>query len=87
MDMPPGHKVSKSSKTFCKLKKYLFGLKQSPRTLFHKFAKAMKKFGNTQYQAYHTLFLKESNEGKNPFLLFMLMRLSCQEITKKRSSN
>lgn len=64
MDIPPGLEGSKYSTKVCKLKISLYGLNQSPRVWFDKFAKSMKKFGYTRCQADHILFLNGSNEGK-----------------------
>ncbi|RVW96113.1 hypothetical protein CK203_037829 [Vitis vinifera] len=47
----------------CKLKKSLYGLKQSPRAWFEHFDKVIKHYGYTQSQADHTMFYKHSNEG------------------------
>ncbi|CAA0818853.1 cysteine-rich RLK (RECEPTOR-like protein kinase) 8 [Striga hermonthica] len=42
----------------CRLKKSLYGLKQSPRAWFGRFTQAMKKYGYRQSHSDHTLFLK-----------------------------
>ena len=47
----------------CKLKKTLYGLKQSPRAWFGRFTEVMKKYGYKQSNSDHTLFLKQK-EGK-----------------------
>lgn len=44
----------------CELKKSLYGLKQSPRAWFERFTKAVKRYGYTQCQTNHTLFVKHS---------------------------
>ncbi|KAG8497290.1 hypothetical protein CXB51_008531 [Gossypium anomalum] len=62
MDFPPGFEGSKGQA--CKLKKSLYGLKQSPRAGFNRFAKAMTSRHYTQGQADHTLFYKHSDNGK-----------------------
>ena len=48
----------------CKLKKSLYGLKQSPRAWFDRFGKTVKGQGYCQSQADHPLFYKRSLEGK-----------------------
>src|SRR5262249_20478263 len=53
----------KHSKQVCKLKKSLYGLKQSPRAWFGRFTKSMKAFGYHQCNSDHTLFLKKQ-QGK-----------------------
>jgi len=64
MDLPPGVKYSSSCRTeVCKLKKSLYGLKQSPRAWFGRFSSTMKAFGYKQSNSDHTLFIKHK-EGK-----------------------
>ena len=53
----------------CKLKKSLYGLKQSPRAWFDRFNKTVKKYGYSQCQADHTLFIKHSTKGKLAILI------------------
>ncbi|CAL8996776.1 unnamed protein product [Prunus brigantina] len=49
MDPPPGCKLSSESKHYvCKLKKSLYGLKQSPRAWFGRLTKSMRAFGYKQ---------------------------------------
>ena len=43
----------------CRLKKSLYGLKQSPRAWFGRFTKSMRAFGYRQSNSDHTLFLKK----------------------------
>ncbi|KAE8662927.1 putative kinase [Hibiscus syriacus] len=62
MDFSPGFEGSKGQ--VCKLKKSLYGLKQSPRVWFNRFAKAMASRQYIQGQADHTLFYKHSANGK-----------------------
>ncbi|KAM5578991.1 hypothetical protein ABKV19_009000 [Rosa sericea] len=58
MDLPPGYGTSTGEQMLCKLKKSLYGLKQSPRAWFGRFTKFMKKIGYRQSNSDHTLFLK-----------------------------
>ncbi|RVW29136.1 Retrovirus-related Pol polyprotein from transposon TNT 1-94 [Vitis vinifera] len=61
MDLPPGCTVSeKQCQKVCKLKKSLYGLKQSPRAWFRRFTKSMRAFGYHQINSDHTLFLKSN---------------------------
>ena len=49
MDPPPGCKMGpNTSNMVCKLRKSLYGLKQSPRVWFGRFSKSMKDFGYKQ---------------------------------------
>ncbi|CAL8152275.1 unnamed protein product [Prunus armeniaca] len=62
MDLPPGIPVTSKKGVVCKLRKSLYGLKQSPRAWFGRFVAPMKKFGNAQSNSDHTLFLKRHKE-------------------------
>ena len=59
MNFPPGFEGNTGNKV-CKLKNGLYGLKQSPRAWYGRFAKVMKEFGYKQSQGDHTLFIKHS---------------------------
>ncbi|RVW15527.1 Retrovirus-related Pol polyprotein from transposon TNT 1-94 [Vitis vinifera] len=48
MEIPPGLETSFNNNKVCKLKKSLYGLKQSPRAWFGRFAKSVTKQGYTQ---------------------------------------
>ncbi|KAJ9561212.1 hypothetical protein OSB04_006372 [Centaurea solstitialis] len=48
MDPPPGFVKSSNPREVCRLKKSLYGLKQSPRAWFGRFTLAMKKYGNDE---------------------------------------
>ncbi|KAM5555122.1 hypothetical protein ABKV19_023158, partial [Rosa sericea] len=64
MDMPPGVKnLPYDTGKVCKLKKSLYGLKQSPRAWFGRFSKSMRAFGYKQSNSDHTLFIKR-RQGK-----------------------
>ncbi|KAJ7954112.1 Retrovirus-related Pol polyprotein from transposon TNT 1-94 [Quillaja saponaria] len=58
MEIPPGFSCQKTEGKVCKLKKSLYGLKQSPRAWFDRFRKAMLSFGYQQSNADHTMFVK-----------------------------
>ncbi|KAJ0503054.1 putative RNA-directed DNA polymerase [Helianthus annuus] len=58
MEPPPGFTRNFGAKEVCRLKKSLYGLKQSPRAWFGRFTLAMKKYGYQQSNCDHTLFLK-----------------------------
>ena len=64
MEIPLGLETSFNNNRSCKLKKSLYGLKQSPRAWFGRFAKSVTKQGYTQCQADHTLFVKFSSKKK-----------------------
>jgi len=56
MDPPPGFEERYGTRV-CKLKKSLYGLKQSPRAWFERFTQFVKKQGYTQGKANHTMFI------------------------------
>ncbi|KAJ0634467.1 putative RNA-directed DNA polymerase [Helianthus annuus] len=58
MDAPPGFNENFKAGETCRLKKSLYGLKQSTRAWFGRFTLVMKKYGFKQSNSDHTLFLK-----------------------------
>lgn len=50
MEIPPGFKDSENDNKVCRLKKTLYGLKQSPKAWFGRFAQLMLKSGYKQSQ-------------------------------------
>lgn len=63
MDPPPGF-VQKFGMKVCRLRKSLYGLKQSLRAWFEKLTTSTKKQGYSQEQTDHTMFIKQSKRGK-----------------------
>ncbi|RVW17568.1 Retrovirus-related Pol polyprotein from transposon RE1 [Vitis vinifera] len=63
MNIPPEFEGNIGNKV-CKLKEALYGLKQSPRAWFGRFAKVMKESRYKQSQGEHTLFIKHSAAGE-----------------------
>lgn len=51
-----------------RLKKSLYGLKQSPRSWFGRFTKVLKGHGYTQGQVDHTFFVKISKDDISFFI-------------------
>lgn len=68
MDAPPGFEQMFESKV-CKLKKSLYGLKQSLRAWFDRFTQFVKRQKYTQSQANHTMFVKRSVNGTISILI------------------
>ena len=58
MEIPPGFGTKRTVGKVCRLKKSLYGLKQSPRAWFDRFRKAMVGMGYQQTNADHTVFLR-----------------------------
>ncbi|RVW49858.1 Retrovirus-related Pol polyprotein from transposon RE1 [Vitis vinifera] len=69
MMLPPGFCKEEEETRVCKLKKSLYGLKQSPRAWFDRFAKVIKNQGYQQGQSDHTMFFKQSNDGRMTILI------------------
>ncbi|KAL4360740.1 hypothetical protein GQ457_04G014980 [Hibiscus cannabinus] len=69
MDLPPGSEKKFGEDKVCRLKKSLYGLKQSPRAWFERFGKVIKRYGYIQSQADHTIFYKYSETGKLTILI------------------
>jgi len=83
MLMPPGMKIQKENQV-CKLKKSLYGLKQSGRQWFTKLSSSLQDIGFSQFNADHSLFTR-GNELKFTALLvyvddIILARNSSHEI-------
>ncbi|CAL9004610.1 unnamed protein product, partial [Prunus brigantina] len=79
MDFPPGY--SNGGKMgVCRLRKSLYGLKQSPRAWFGRFTQAMRKNGYYQSHSDHTLFVKRRN-GKVTALIIYVddMIITCDD--------
>ncbi|KAJ9541315.1 hypothetical protein OSB04_027821 [Centaurea solstitialis] len=69
MDIPSGFQNEKNKGLVCRLKRSLYGLKQSPRAWFEKFGGTMKHLRFIQGQADHTLFYKHSVKGEITILI------------------
>ncbi|PRQ42417.1 putative RNA-directed DNA polymerase [Rosa chinensis] len=68
MSLPPGYASNTHGDVVCRLKKSLYGLKQSPRAWFGRFTQSMRRFGYKQSNSDHTLFLKHQ-KGKVTVLI------------------
>ena len=62
MDIPSGFFTSATIGKVCKLKKTIYGLKQSPRVWFGKFQRAIVEFGYKQSNSDSTMFVKRKGE-------------------------
>ena len=72
MDLPPGSMIPEIySHKVCKLKKSLYGLKQSPRAWFGRFTNAMITFGYHQSNSDHTLFLKKRQDKITTLIVYV----------------
>ena len=64
MEQPPGFVAQGESGHVCRLKKSLYGLKQSPRAWFGRFTEVVLQFGLTRCHGDHSMFYRVSNAGR-----------------------
>ena len=74
IEIPLVFETSTNSNKVCKLKKPLYGLKQSPRVWFDRFTKAVKRVGYDQCQRNHTIFVTHSLSGKKATLIVYVLQ-------------
>ena len=83
MDILPGFEDKFAKGKVCKLRKSLYGLKQSPRAWFERFTRVLRHDGYTQCQANHTLFVKHSTSDKITILIVyvddIVLTRNCKE--------
>ena len=63
MEQPPGFVVQGEIGKVCRLRKSLYGLKQSPHAWFGKFSQAVEKFGTQKSKSNHSVFYRNSNSS------------------------
>lgn len=63
MNIPPGFESTGMANKVCRLRKSLYGLKQSPEAWFNRFTNVFKD-GYTRCQSDYTLFVKHSEDGR-----------------------
>ena len=71
MTLPLGFSKRGEENKVCKLKKSLYGLKQSPRAWFNRFTKVIKGEGYCQGQSDHTMFFKQRNGKKTILIVYV----------------
>ena len=71
MHAPPGFLDEFAPGEGCRLKRALYGLKQSPRAWFGRFTTAMRKFRYNQSNSEHTLFLKKGNNQITCLIIYV----------------
>ena len=69
MRIPPEFEKDYMKEKVCRLKKSLYGLKQSPRAWLKRFSDTLYQLGYKQGQANHTLFTKIGNDGRKTILI------------------
>ncbi|KAL0301601.1 UNVERIFIED_CONTAM: Retrovirus-related Pol polyprotein from transposon RE1 [Sesamum radiatum] len=64
MEQPPGYVAQgEKQRMVCKLKKAIYGLKQSPRAWFDKFSRIIGEFGFSRCQADYSVFVQTTKTG------------------------
>ena len=69
MEQPPGLATQGESGLVCKLRRSLYGLKQSPQTWFSRFSSMVQEFGMIRSVADHSIFYHHSSAGKCIYLI------------------
>ena len=69
MEIPPCFSNEFEGNKVYKLKKSLYGLKQSPRAWFDRLTKVLKNQGYQQRQSDHTMFFKQAGNGIKTVLI------------------
>ena len=64
MEQPPGFVAQGEYGKVCRLRRSLYGLKQSPRAWFGRFSSVIQDFGMTRSEADHTVFFRHTANGK-----------------------
>ncbi|RVW32132.1 Retrovirus-related Pol polyprotein from transposon TNT 1-94 [Vitis vinifera] len=78
MEQPPGFIAQGESGLVCKLRRSLYGLKQSPRAWFGRFSSVVQEFGMLHSTADHSVFYHHNPWGSVFILLFMWTTSSLQ---------
>ncbi|XP_075076631.1 uncharacterized protein LOC107793242 [Nicotiana tabacum] len=63
MEQPPGFVAQGECGKVCRLRKSLYGLKQSPHSWFGRFSEAVLEYGMKKNNCDHTVFYKKSDDG------------------------
>ncbi|KAJ0455580.1 putative RNA-directed DNA polymerase [Helianthus annuus] len=90
MEAPTGFSKDFKPEEACRLKKSIYGLKQSPRAWFGRFTLAMKNYGFQQSNSEHTLFLKRKGNLVTCLIIYvddMIITGNDEEEMKKLKTN
>ena len=63
MEQPPGFVAQGEIEKVCRIRKSLYGLKQSPSAWFGKFNQAVEEFGMQKSKSNHSVFYRNSSSG------------------------
>ena len=82
-----GYKVKGKDNLFCKLKKSLYNLKQSPRHWFFRFVKFMRGQNYSRSQYDHCVYFKKLQDGSFIYLLIYVDYMLLPQRISKRLRN
>jgi Reverse transcriptase (RNA-dependent DNA polymerase)/Integrase core domain/gag-polypeptide of LTR copia-type/GAG-pre-integrase domain len=71
MEIPPGLHVPQGNQMVCRLKKAIYGLKQSPRAWYGRLSNALGKIGYKRSDADHSLFTTVTKRGIVVILIYV----------------
>jgi Reverse transcriptase (RNA-dependent DNA polymerase) len=71
MEIPPGLSISRSERMVCRLKKAIYGLKQSPRAWYGKLSNALTKIGYKRSDADFSTFTLNTEKGIVIILIYV----------------
>ncbi|RVW95243.1 Retrovirus-related Pol polyprotein from transposon RE2 [Vitis vinifera] len=69
MEQPPGFVAQGESSLVCRLRRSLYGLKQSPRAWFSRFSSVVQEFGMFRSTADHSVFYHHNSSGQCIYLV------------------
>ena len=69
MEQPPGFVAQGESGLVCRLRRSLYGLKQSPRAWFGRFSSVVQEFGMLRSTANHSVFYHHNSSGQCIYLV------------------
>ncbi|RVW71744.1 Retrovirus-related Pol polyprotein from transposon TNT 1-94 [Vitis vinifera] len=69
MEQPPGFVAQGESGLVCRLRRSLYGLKQSPRAWFNRFSSVVQEFGMFRSTADHSVFYHHNSSGQCIYLV------------------
>ena len=69
MEQPPGFVAQGESGLVCRLRRSLYGLKQSPRAWFDRFSSVVQEFGMLRSTADHSVFYHHNSSGQCFYLV------------------
>ena len=69
MEQPPGFITQKESGFVCKLRRSLYGLKQSTRAWFSRFSSMVQEFGMIRSTSNHYVFYHHTSIGQCIYLI------------------